>query len=1075
MIDLSVVLSYAAAGLSVIATGSDKLPRVGGSWKAYQAQRATEAELRGWFSKGDNAAAIVCGAVSGGLEMVDFDCGAEWYPIWAELLEQDALGLVARLVVEQSQSGGKHVVYRVEGGALDGNKKLAQRVTPAPSAEQLEIRGKKYKPMKRADGSFSVVETLIETRGEGGYFLCAPSKGYTLLQGSFTELPVITAAERAAIVKAAIVLDEYRVIEEERKQPAAQRHHAAHTGLNGETSGTQRRGAQAGSPGGQGAGGQGGSDGKRPGDAFNERGDIRALLQKHGWVHVLGRGEREYWRRPGKAKGWSASLTEGRVFWPFTSNAAPFEMQKSYTPFAVFALLECGGDYVKAAELLQAQGFGAPRAAPISEPSGPETVVEIPDESSTTTGSTEGQNDARSAPSNPPDAAGNTATPSSGAGGGGKPPKNAGEGAAAVEPDDDDFSEAGGGAYGGENGLNALDSALLEAAERDKKAVWLDTKFTEMLMNVSMLTGSKRAAAVGDLFRSLALNLSGRDAATEALVRERVCDRLGELKKSDYERCMREAKAKLQAERSQRGDSAAADGDQSDWGGLAKKFIAAEAGRERVIVYWRESYYEWTKARGYYALRKDPKWIRKEVTKWLYSEGMPIGLQQVGNFINAFDAMSYIEEEVRPPCWLRNVDGKVRQHGKVYISLANGILDLESVHFEIGDVIIHAPLIEHTPDFFTLNSLPYNFKPDAQCPQLDDAIAQWQPKSEERDPEGLGARVLQDFAGYVLEPGQPHQVMLINHGPGDDGKSQYKDLVIALAGVNNTSSLGLEALDPQNTYGKEDLLGKTLWTVPDANQIEKLGEGTLKAITGGDRVTIPRKFKGAETGPIEAKVLMNCNEFPGFKDRSEGVWRRILLLHWQPVTGAKVRDFAKKLIADEMPGIFIWALRGWRRVRDAGFARRGVLIENVQKFRRETQHEFSFFDQCVEIITEQDAEGNDVEGKVSNEQLIQAYKDWCSDNNIKPFVHPETMGRALTKWVRWSLERMDPVWAGEEIAKFIEEKRFRTRRSEAGKKRSWYYTRIRLLENDEAEEFEAGGGWRGLSKARKAPLTLYKE
>jgi len=48
------------------------------------------------------------------------------------------------------------------------------------------------------------------------------------------------------------------------------------------------------------------SDG-RPGDDFNERGDVRAVLRRHGWVLVKG-GDNEYWRRPGKTAGWSATL-----------------------------------------------------------------------------------------------------------------------------------------------------------------------------------------------------------------------------------------------------------------------------------------------------------------------------------------------------------------------------------------------------------------------------------------------------------------------------------------------------------------------------------------------------------------------------------------------------------------------------------------------------------------------------------------------------------------------------------------------------------------------------------------------
>ena len=94
----------------------------------------------------------------------------------------------------------------------------------------------------------------------------------------------------------------------------------------------------------------------RPGDEFNDRGDIRQLLVRHGWKCVSG-GENEHWRRPGKEQGWSATLKD-RVFYVFSSNAAPFEPNHPYAPFAVYALLEHQGDFALAASALRDEGFG---------------------------------------------------------------------------------------------------------------------------------------------------------------------------------------------------------------------------------------------------------------------------------------------------------------------------------------------------------------------------------------------------------------------------------------------------------------------------------------------------------------------------------------------------------------------------------------------------------------------------------------------------------------------------------------------------------------------------------------------
>jgi len=94
----------------------------------------------------------------------------------------------------------------------------------------------------------------------------------------------------------------------------------------------------------------------RPGDDFNIRGDVRAVLAQHGWS-LARAGENEYWRRPGKDSGTSATLKD-RVFYVFSSNAAPFEPNQAYSPFAVYTLLTSGGDYEQAARSLRELGYG---------------------------------------------------------------------------------------------------------------------------------------------------------------------------------------------------------------------------------------------------------------------------------------------------------------------------------------------------------------------------------------------------------------------------------------------------------------------------------------------------------------------------------------------------------------------------------------------------------------------------------------------------------------------------------------------------------------------------------------------
>ena len=295
---------YLHAGLCVLpARRTQKRPALR-SWKEYRSRLPTEAEIEAWFTEGPDGFCLLTGTASGNLELVDFDLGGELFEPWSQRI---TAGLLDRLVVETSQSGGWHAVYRCEG-EIGGSMKLAQRA------------GGDGRPI-----------TLIETRGEGGLFLCAPTPGYELVQGDLAAPPVLTAPEREILLQAAWELNEYWP-ESRPTSPTL-----AHVGPVRPV-----------------------GDPSRPGDDFNARGDVGALLRKYGWRSCGQRADgNEHWTRPGKPAGHtSATLKEGS-FYVFSSNAAPFEPNQAYSPFAVYALLEHNGDYEAAARALGQVGYGS--------------------------------------------------------------------------------------------------------------------------------------------------------------------------------------------------------------------------------------------------------------------------------------------------------------------------------------------------------------------------------------------------------------------------------------------------------------------------------------------------------------------------------------------------------------------------------------------------------------------------------------------------------------------------------------------------------------------------------------------
>jgi len=317
-------LSYLHSGLCILpARLADKRPSLS-SWKPFQSCLPNAQQIQTWFNDAE-AICILCGEVSGHVEMIDFDNKGELFDAWHNNVCEAAPDLLDRLVIETTQNGGYHVAYRFSEPVC-GNIRLAERAVVVPDDSPVLLNGKTYKPRKNGNG-WEVVVTLIETRGQGGLFLCAPSPGYALKLGKFENLPVLTPSERDVLLSAAYALNE--------RMP--QPEHANVDAITGEG---------------------------RPGDEFNQRGDVRALLRKHGWT-LARSGENEHWSRPGKERGTSATLKNG-VLYVFTSNAAPFEQNKAYSPFSVYTLLEHSGNFSAAASMLRTEGFGG--SAPVTVP-----------------------------------------------------------------------------------------------------------------------------------------------------------------------------------------------------------------------------------------------------------------------------------------------------------------------------------------------------------------------------------------------------------------------------------------------------------------------------------------------------------------------------------------------------------------------------------------------------------------------------------------------------------------------------------------------------------------------------------
>ena len=293
---------YLGYQLSVIPTKEDKTPTI--AWTPYQSNRMSPEEVEGYFSKAPvKGIAVICGAVSGGLEVIDVDTkhdttGSLWDEL-SSIIQGNLPQVYKSLVIAQTKSGGYHLYYRCS--SIAGNLKLATKQNR---------------------------EVLIETRGQGGYVVAPPSPGYSYIQGEPGNIPTITPEERDSLLSIAKSFNELPEVEPKVSTP---------TPVTPSSSGLS------------------------PFEDYKERGDLVDFLEDKGWKVVRRTGQRIYLLRPGDTKSaYSGNFhTELRTLRIFSSSTE-FNPDIAYNPSQVFSLLECSGDNKLAYRRLLELGYGEP-------------------------------------------------------------------------------------------------------------------------------------------------------------------------------------------------------------------------------------------------------------------------------------------------------------------------------------------------------------------------------------------------------------------------------------------------------------------------------------------------------------------------------------------------------------------------------------------------------------------------------------------------------------------------------------------------------------------------------------------
>lgn len=377
--------------------------------------------------------------------------------------------------------------------------------------------------------------------------------------------------------------------------------------------------------------------------------------------------------------------------------------------------------------------------------------------------------------------------------------------------------------------------------------------------------------------------------------------------------------------------------------GVARTFIS-ERYRDGGFVSWRGEFYRFHETR-YLEAPEDA--VRAQLARWLSTTRSParkaddppkptaVSSSLVSGVLSLLPSADGVLAPHRsdPPFRLRGTGPEASR----LFPVANGLLDLET-----------RELLPPTRDIFAIGGSDAIF--DASAPPPERWLRHLEDCFEDDEEAKLA---LQEWLGYLVSGDARLQKALMLWGPKRSGKGTIGRVIRSLVGEEATASPELSGM--HESFALQSLIRARVALVSDA-LLEGWKSDQARAverfltITGGDAITIRRKFLPDVTARISARFVFLVNELPSPSRGAAAFADRFHILRLRrSFFGSEDPNLSTALEA-ELPGILNWALDGLDRVRAHDrIAEPASSIEARDSLRRITDEGLAFAEDCCHL------------------------------------------------------------------------------------------------------------------------------
>lgn len=410
---------------------------------------------------------------------------------------------------------------------------------------------------------------------------------------------------------------------------------------------------------------------------------------------------------------------------------------------------------------------------------------------------------------------------------------------------------------------------------------------------------------------------------------------------------------------------------------LAKEFLAEEMtddDQRSLLHHVHSQFYEYD---GRVYAEKSPEEIKTQITRYIQLKTDEVSRTLVADTMLNVEALCGLPRETAIPCDLRIPD-KPADH---LLAFQNVLVHTGGGFWQGG----YVGSIQHSPEYLVTRMFPFRYDAEADCPLWDRFLREVSYGDES------WAALLEEWFGYHLDPSLHLEKFAIFLGDGANGKSVVLRVLEAMLGTDACTAIPLNRIGDRFQAGR--LHGAMANIVGDLEAIDKTDEGLIKQLVSGDRVTGEFKNRNPFTFTPRARHTFACNTLPRFRDTSDGLWRRILLVPFNYTVPEDRRDtkLADKIIARELPGVFNWALAGAVRLHRNGRFSQCQVVEDMLASYKNSCNTVAAFVREVCVI--------EPIRTVSKQMLYDRYCEWCRRNGHPYPLSQARFGRELYRVV----------------------------------------------------------------------------